>query len=206
MAYILVISTLKRCLQIPRQYYFSSIISPNKLKHNIYRHFKKQMREIPSNQSVRTQKYISIQLAIYVLRSQEGSAGECINKAPPCPPFLTPTSSKFRWKRLNSGRPPRKVQYFEIYEKIMAYRKLMSSDLVVKMCQHYLDNSKTFGLFTLPQIGLYDPHLQILVREFLTLDLARILISVPKQNQITKVNKPNLLKNIIKNYPILQIK
>jgi hypothetical protein len=55
-------------------------------------------------------------------------------------------------------------------------------------------------------IGFYGPGFEILVSEVLTLDLARILISVVKTNQMTKVNKPNLLKYIIKNYPMLGIK
>jgi hypothetical protein len=50
---------------------------------------------------------------------------------------------------------------------------------------------------------LFDPDIEILLSEFTTYESVRISISVPKQNQITKVNKPNLLKYIRKNCPML---
>jgi len=47
------------------------------------------------------------------------------------------------------------------------------------------------------------PDIEILVSEFTTFESARISISVPKQNQITKVNRPNLMKCIRKKCPML---
>ena len=79
----------------------------------------------------------------------------------------------------------------------------MSSDPVVKIHQHYLNISKTFGLFRKSYIGIFGPDIEILVSEFTTYESVRIFISVPKKNQITEVNKPNLLKYITKNCPML---
>ena len=82
-------------------------------------------------------------------------------------------------------------------------RKLKSSDHVVKIHQHYLNNSKAFGLFRSPKLGVYGYCLEILVSESSNFESVRILISVVKTIQITKVNKPNLLKYIRKSCPML---
>ena len=79
----------------------------------------------------------------------------------------------------------------------------MVSDPAVKIHQYYSNISKAFGLFRKSYIGVYGPDIEILVSEFATYESVRILISVPKKNQITKVNKPNLLKYIRKNCPML---
>ena len=79
----------------------------------------------------------------------------------------------------------------------------MSSELVVKIHQHYLNNSKTFGLFRKSYISVYCPDIEILVSEFTTFESVRISISVSKMIEITKVNKPNLLKYIRKKCPML---
>jgi hypothetical protein len=50
---------------------------------------------------------------------------------------------------------------------------------------------------------LYCPGFEILVREFTNLDLARILISLPKLNQIKNQNKPKVLEYIEKKCPML---
>jgi len=84
-------------------------------------------------------------------------------------------------------------------------QNLMSSDRVVKICQHYLNNSKTFGLFRLPLIGFYGAGFEILVSKFSTLDLTRISKPGPKTIEITNVNRPNLLKCIRKNCPMVGI-
>jgi hypothetical protein len=75
---------------------------------------------------------------------------------------------------------------------------LKSSDPVVKIHQHYLNISKAFGLFKKSYIGVYGPVIEILVSEFTTFELVRISITGPKPIEITKVNRPNLMKCIRK--------
>ena len=84
-------------------------------------------------------------------------------------------------------------------------KNLKSSDHAVKIHQHYLNNSKTFGLFRKSYIGVYGPGIEILVSEFTTFESVRISISGPKTIEITKVNRPNLMKCIRKNCPMLGI-
>ena len=79
-------------------------------------------------------------------------------------------------------------------------QKLKSSDPVVKIHQHYLNIYKTFRLFRKSYIGVYGPDIEILVSEFTTV---RFSISLPRRNQNTKVNRPNLMRCIIKNCQIL---
>ena len=75
--------------------------------------------------------------------------------------------------------------------------RLKSLDHIVKIHQHW---KILIGLAYL----LFDPEIEILLSEFTTYESVRISISVPKQNQITKVNKPNLLNYIRKNCPMLE--
>jgi len=84
-------------------------------------------------------------------------------------------------------------------------QNLKSSDPVVKIHQHYLSISKTLRFFRKYYIGDYGHDIEILVSEFITFESARISISRPKTNQISKVNMPNLMKCIRKKYPMLGI-
>ena len=68
--------------------------------------------------------------------------------------------------------------------------------------QQNLCHPKVYGRFRKSLIGIYGPDIEILVSEFTTIESVRILISVPKQNQITKTNQPNLFQYIRKKIPI----
>ena len=58
--------------------------------------------------------------------------------------------------------------------------------------------SKAFGLFRKSYIGVYGPDIEILVSKFTTFESVRISISGPNTIEITKVNRPNLMKCIRK--------
>ena len=73
-------------------------------------------------------------------------------------------------------------------------QKMKPSDLTVKLHQQYMNDSKTFGVFRLAQIGFYGPGLEILVSEFgKSFD-----ICCKNNSNHKKVNKLNLLKYIYK--------